>query len=173
MEGKITNYNTAKVFPVVPGIEILYFNKECPEQTQYIHSKLWDKSSTIIIHKSLINDFCMIYEAGRDLPASFTRYGCDLALLVNTDNLHFEDMQAFPQIWEFVHGMRGIFGLEEQLCVIKCSFEIKEIFDELHQIPLPPTMFRFYMLLKTIELLLQFSNMNLYGTQVHFYPYLS
>lgn len=173
MEGKITNYDTAKVFPVVPGIEILYFNKECPEQTQYIHSKLWDKSSTIIIHKSQINDFCMIYESGRDLPASFTRYGCDIALLVNTEDLHFEDMQAFPQIWEFVHGMKGNFGLEEQLCIIKCSSEIKEIFDELHQIPLPPTMFRFYMLLKTMELFLQFNNMNLYGTQVHFYPYSS
>lgn len=30
--GEITNYDQAMVFPIVSGIEILYFNKDCPAQ---------------------------------------------------------------------------------------------------------------------------------------------
>lgn len=161
----------AKVFSVIPGLEILYFNKECSGQKQYIQSELCSVSSSIVIQKSITNEFCMIYQVDKNLPASILRYGCDMAVMINAEMLHFEDIQLFPEIWEFVQGMKENFKLEKQFCLMKYSSEIKGVFEELCQIPLPPTMFRFYMLLKALELLLYLSNTNLYSTQVHFYPY--
>lgn len=169
--GEIMNYDQATVFPIIPGIEILYFDKECPKQEQKTCSKLKDMPSTIIMQMCLSNDFLIIYHIGAHLPTAFIRYGVDIVILVNPEQLCKEDMQAFPETWKFVQSMGDILQIDKQFCVIKTPPEMKEVFEELQQIPFPPTMFRFYMLLKVMELLLQFSALNLYSTKVHFYPY--
>ncbi|MDO4286337.1 MAG: hypothetical protein Q4C40_01270 [Eubacteriales bacterium] len=169
--GEITNYDQAMVFPIVSGIEILYFNKDCPAQEQKVCSQLKDIPSTIVIQKCSMSNFCIIYQVGKHLPTAFIRYGVDIVILVNPQQLCEEDMQAFPEIWEYIQGLADLLQIDSQFCVIKIASQLKEIFDELQQIPLPPTMFRFYMLLKVIELFLQFKIMNLYSIQVHFYPY--
>lgn len=169
--GEITNFDQATVFSIVPGIEILYFNKVCPEQEQSSRSKLKDIPTTIIVQKCLTSDFCVVYRIGTHLPTAFIRYGVDIAILVNPEQLSIEDMQAAPEAWKFIQNMADTLDIDNQFCVIKISPEIENIFEELSQIPLPPKMFRFYMLLKMMELFLQFSNINLYSTQVHFYPY--
>lgn len=161
----------ATLFPIIPGIELLYFIKDCPNEVTKSHSALKDEPGTIIIQKSTVYDFGIIYRLGKHLPVSFTRYGCDMAVLINVNLLHSEDMQAFQEIWSFVQSMEEQFQLEGQFCVAKLSPKLKEVFEELCQIPLPPTMFRFYMQLKVLEILIQLSNLNLYSKQVHFYPY--
>lgn len=171
MGGEITNFDQAMVFSIVPGIEILYFNKVCPEQEQSSRSKLKDIPTTIIVQKCSTSDFCVVYRIGTHLSAAFIRYGVDIAILVNPEQLSIEDMQAAPEAWKFIQNMADTLDIDNQFCVIKISPEIENIFEELSQIPLPPKMFRFYMLLKMMELFLQFSIINLYSTQVHFYPY--
>lgn len=171
MGGEVTNYDQARVFPVIPGLEILYFGKDCPEQEQGVSSNLKGAPETIIIQKCSESDFCIAYRVGKHLPAAFIRYGCDMAILINPERLCYADMQFYPDVWEYLQHMADTFQIDRQFCVIKNSPPIREIFDELQQIPLPPTMFRFYMLLKSVELFLQFSILNLYSTQVHFYPY--
>jgi hypothetical protein len=165
------NFEQAVVFPIIQGLEILFFNKRYSEQEQKTQSKLKDISSTIVIQKSLNSDFCIIYQLKNKLPKSLARHGCDIVLLVNIELLCAEDMQTFPDTWEFVKNMIEIFKLETHFCVIKLSEKMKYIFEELAEIPLPPTMFRFYMLLKAIEIFVLLGELNLYSSQVHFYPY--
>lgn len=143
MGGEIVDYDRATLFPIIPGIELLYFNKDCPEQEISSKSVLKDIPSTIIVQKSSTSDFCIIYRMKKHLPVSFVRYGCYIVFLINP----------------------------EQFCAVKLSPEMNEIYGELQQIPLPPTMFRLYMRLKVFEMLLRLSTVNLYSTQVHFYPY--
>lgn len=169
--GEIMDVGRATVFPIIPGIELLYFVDECPDKGTDSHSALKDEPGTIIIQKSAVCDFGIIYRLGKHLPVSFTRYGCDMAVLINASLLRSEDMQAFQETWSFVQGMEERFHLEQQFCVVKLLPKLKEIFEELRQIPLPPTMFRFYMQLKVLEILIQLSDLNLYSKQVHFYPY--
>lgn len=169
--GEIMDVDRATVFPIIPGIELLYFIDDCPYKETNSHSVLKDEPGTVIIQKSAVCNFGIIYRLGKHLPVSFTRYGCHMAVLINAGLLHSEDMQAFQEIWSFVQGMEGQFQLERQFCVIKLSQKLKEVFGELCQIPLPPTMFRFYMQLKALEILIQLSDLNLYSKQVHFYPY--
>lgn len=169
--GEIVDYDRATIFPINPGIELLYFNRECHKQESSAKSVLKDMPSTIIVQKSAASDFCIIYRMGKHLPVSFIRYGCDTVFLINTDLIRKEDMEAFPEIWNFVQEMGNKFELEKQFCAVKLSPEINEIYGELQQIPLPPTMFRFYMQLKVFEMLLRLSDVNIYSTQVHFYPY--
>lgn len=163
--------NQATVFPIIPGMELLYFIKACPDEETNLRSVLKDEPGTIIIQKSTVCDFGIIYRAGKHLPVSFTRYGCDMAVLINASLLQNEDMQAFQETWSFVQSMEERFQLEQQFCVVKLLPKLKEIFEELRQIPLPPTMFRFYMQLKVLEILIQLSDLNFYSKQVHFYPY--
>lgn len=169
--GENMDVGRATVFPIIPGIELLYFVDECPDKGTDSHSALKDEPGTIIIQKSAVCDFGIIYRLGKHLPVSFTRYGCDMAVLINASLLRSEDMQAFQETWNFVQGMEERFHLEQQFCVVKLLPKLKEIFEELRQIPLPPTMFRFYMQLKVLEILIQLSDLNLYSKQVHFYPY--
>lgn len=169
--GEIMNVDRATVFSIIPGIELLYFVEECPDKGTDSHSVLKDEPGTIIIQKSAVCDFGIIYWLGKHLPVSFTRYGCDMAVLINASLLRSEEMQAFQEIWGFVQDMEERFQLERQFCVVKLLPKLKEIFEELRQIPLPPTMFRFYMQLKVLEILIQLSDLNLYSKQVHFYPY--
>ncbi len=169
--GEIVNYDLATVFPIISGIELLYFNKNGPKQDNDIKSVLKDIPSTIIVQKCSMGDFCIVYQMGKHLPVYFSRYGCETALLINTEMLPKEDMQAFLEIWEFAQNMAGKFQLGQQFLVAKLCPQMKEIFEELQQIPFPPIMFRFYMQLKVYEILIQLSILNLYGTQVHFYPY--
>ena len=169
--GEIMDVDRATVFPIIPGIELLYFVEKCPDKGTDSHSVLKDEPGTIIIQKSAVCDFGIIYRLGKHLPVSFSRYGCDMAVLINAGLLRSEDMQAFQEIWGFVQGMEERFQLERQFCVVKLPPKLKEIFEELRQIPLPPTMFRFYMQLKVLEILIQLSDLNLYSKQVHFYPY--
>lgn len=169
--GEIVDYDRATIFPIIPGIELLYFNKDCPEQKVGTKSVLKTMPSTIILQKSSSSDFCIIYQVGKHLPVSFIRYGYDTVFLINTDLICKYDMQAFPEIWNYVQEMGDKLQLEKQFCVVKLSSEMSEIYRELQQIPLPPTMFRFYMRLKVFEMLLQLSTVNWYSKQVHFYPY--
>ena len=169
--GEIMDVDRATVFSIIPGIELLYFVEKCPDKGTDSHSVLKDEPGTIIIQKSAVCDFGIIYRLGKHLPVSFTRYGCDMAVLINASLLHSEDMQAFQETWNFVQGMEERFHLEQQFCVVKFLPKLKELCEELRQIPLPPTMFRFYMQLKVLEILIQLSDLNLYSKQVHFYPY--
>lgn len=171
MGGEIVDYDRATLFPIIPGIELLYFNKDCPEQEVSSKSVLKNLPSTIIVQKSSTSDFCIIYRMKKHLPVSFVRYGCDIVFLINPEQICEEDVQAFPEIWKFIQEMDGKLQLEKQFCAVKLSPEMNEIYGELQQIPLPPTMFRFYMRLKVFEMLLRLSTVNLYSTQVHFYPY--
>lgn len=171
MGGEIVDYDRATTFSIIPGMELLYFNKDCPEQEIRTTSVLKDIPSTIIIQKSSMSDFCIIYRMGKHLPVSFIRYGCDAVFLINTDLICNDDVQAFPEIWNFVQEMDDKLQLEKQFCAVKLSSEMNEIYGELQQIPLPPTMFRFYMRLKVFEMLLRLSTVNWYSKQVHFYPY--
>lgn len=165
------NYEQVTVFSIIQGLEILYFNKDCSEQREKAQSKLKDNPSTIAIQKSLNGNFCIIYQIRNKLPISLARHGCDIMFLINSGLLRDEDMQAFPDTWEFIKHMIQIFKLESDFCVIKLSNKMQHIFDELNEIPLPPTMFRFYMLLKALEIFILLSELNIYSSQVHFYPY--
>lgn len=164
-------YDSAIVFPIVQGLEILYFGKECMEKLSDNYSELIDMQATIALQKCLIDDFCIIYQIGKSLPSAFERYGCDIVILVNAELLKFEDMQAFPEIWKFIQGINEVFKLDEQFCVFKTLPKMKEVYEELHQVSFPPKMFRFYILLKSMELFLLLSDLKPYSTQVHFYPY--
>ncbi|MDO4306934.1 MAG: hypothetical protein Q4C77_08870 [Eubacteriales bacterium] len=169
--GEITNFDQAAVFPIIPGMEILYFGKECPEQEQKTYSKLKDLPSTIIVQKCTTSDFCIIYRMGKHLPTAFIRYSVDMVILINPEQICIDDMQVAPVVWQYIQDMANTFQIDQRFCVVKAQPEMKEIFEELQSIPLPPRMFRFYMLLKVTELFLQFSAMNLYSARVHFYPY--
>lgn len=164
------NYEQANVFPIISGLEILYNGEECPKYEQAIPSKLMDIPSTIIIQESLKDSFCIIYQISNTLPTSLTRYDCDVAFLLNVEQLCFEDLQEFPDIWDFVNAIIDVFELKTHVCVIKPTHKIKSVFKELREIPLPPTMFRFYILLKALETLLLLKEINIYSSQVHFYP---
>lgn len=105
MGGEIVDYDRATIFSIIPGIELLYFNKDCPEQEAGTKSILKDIPSTIIVQKSSKSDFCIIYRVGKHLPVSFIRYGCDTVFLINTELICKDDVQAFPEIWNFVQEM--------------------------------------------------------------------
>ena len=169
--GEIMDLGQATVFPIIPGIELLYFIEDCPDGGLASCSALKDEPGTVIIQKSAVCDFGIIYQSEKHLPVSFTRYGCDMAVLINASLLNGEDMPAFQEIWSFVQNMEERFQLECHFCVVKLLPELRELFEELRQIPLPPTMFRFYMQLKVLEILIRLSDLNLYSKKVHFYPY--
>lgn len=165
------DYEQATVFPIMQGLEMLYFNKNCSEKKEKVQSKLKNIPSTIAIQKSLNGDFCIIYQLQNIMPVSLARHGCDIVLLVNAEMLQDEDMQGFPDTLAFIRNMIKRFELETNFCVIKLSDKMKNVFEELNEIPIPPTMFRFYMMLKALEIFVLLSELNIYGSQVHFYPY--
>lgn len=98
--------------------------------------------------------------------SNLIRYGVDIAILVNPEQLSIEDMQAASDAWKFIQNMADTIDIDNQFCIIKLSPEIENIFEELAKIPLSPKMFRFYMLLKMMEQFLQFSNINLYKISI-------
>lgn len=119
MGGEILNYDRAAAFSIIPGIEILYFNKEHPKPGEEIHSVLVGNPSTVVMQKSSAGDFCMIYHMGKHLPIPFIKFGCDIVFLINTDLVQKEDMQAFPAIWDFIQDMPARFQLLEQFPPIR------------------------------------------------------
>ncbi|MDD3253057.1 MAG: hypothetical protein PHV18_10890 [Lachnospiraceae bacterium] len=157
------------IFPVITGIEVAFSSK--PEQERCVHSELAAVPSTLIFQKSVENDILLVYQAGKRLPAPFAKRQRGDAILIAPDMVAFEDLQAFPELWDFIQSMRDKLYSDRQLCTVKLSPQMKDVFSELEQIPIPPTMFRFFIQLKVFEILLLLSAVNLYGQQVHFYPY--
>ncbi len=165
------DYDQKFIFPIMRGIEVALSNKTEQQREQCVDSELVTIPSTLILQKSAENDIFLIYQSDKQLPMPFAKQGHGIIVLLNPNLMQYEDMQAFPEVWDFVQNMGDKFRVAEQFCAIKLSPQMNEIFMELEQIPIPPTMFRFFVQLKVIELILWLSTVNQYGKQVHFYPY--
>lgn len=165
------DYQQAKACSIMPGVEILYFGKDGPEQVETKTSDLYKNTEAITISACLDNNFCFIHGPDKDFPIPFIWYFCEIAIIIDTHLIEHRDFQMFPQVEQYIQKASDIFRVEDQFCTFKMTPEIKQIFKELQQIPLPPTMFHFFMQLKVMEMVLLLSQLNLYSTNVHFYPY--
>lgn len=169
--GLDVNYQSAQAFNVLTGIELLYFRENAPAQAEIANSNLCDKSDSIIFSICMENDFCFVLSPGKKMPVFFARYLCDMSVVLNIPLINAEDFQWLSDIDTIINRISEKFYKEEQFCVIKVSSEIKEVFSEMLQVPLPPNRFKFYMQLKVAELMLLLSDFNVYSSLVHFYPY--
>lgn len=165
------NWSNAAVYPIMSGVEILYFGKETPEENKNQQSILCNDSGAIGFSMCMKNDFCFVHRPDKKFPAAFIRYCWDVSVLIAPSKIQPEDFLRMPEVEQYIHKAPDIFQTNERFCVIKVPPPIREIFDELIQIPLPPTMFKFYMQIKVMELMLQLDCLNIFGTNVHFYPY--
>ena len=169
--GLDVNYQSAEAFGVLSGIELLYFRENVPAQAEPKTSILCNKSDSIIFSICMENDFCFILSPGKKLPAFFARYLCDMSVVLNIPLINTGDFQWLSDIDTVINKISEKFYKEEQFCVIKVSPEIKEVFAEMLEVPLPSNRFKFYMQLKVAELMLLLSDFNLYSSLVHLYPY--
>ena len=169
--GLDVNYQSAEAFGVLSGIELLYFRENVPTQAETQTSILCNKSNSIIFSICMENDFCFILSPGKKLPAFFARYLCDMSVVLNIPLINTGDFQWLSDIDTVINKISEKFYKEEQFCVIKVSPEIKEVFAEMLEVPLPSNRFKFYMQLKVAELMLLLSDFNVYSSLVHFYPY--
>lgn len=165
------NWSSAAVYPIMSGIEILYFGKTIPEEKEGKRSVLCDDPNTIAFSMCMKDNFCFVHRTDKKFPAAFFRYQWDVSVLIAPSQIQSEDFLLLPEVERYIRKAPDAFQINEQFCVIKVLPQIREIFDELLQIPLPPTMFKFYMQIKVMELMLQFDCLNMFGTNVHFYPY--
>lgn len=164
-------HNPPIIYPVISGIEVWCYGKTCEVEEYPDVSQLADLPATLLLRGFLKDGFCFIQFAGKKLPEAFLRYDCEVEILINADQIRREDIKAFPEVLDMIQAMPERYGLQNKVCVIKAPPEMKRPFEELRQIPLPPAMFRFYMLLKIVEIVLQLDCFSLYSTQVHFYGY--
>ncbi len=168
--GLDVNYQSAEAFGVLSGIELLYFRENVPAQAEPKTSILCNKSDSIIFSICMENDFCFILSPGKKLPAFFARYSCDMSVVLNIALINTGDFQWLSDIDTVINEISEKFYRQEEFWVIKVSPEIKEVFVEMLEVPLPSNRFKFYMQLKVTELMLLLSNFNMYSSFVHFYP---